>query len=420
MSGHTHIIGAGLAGLSAALHLLERGQAVTVHEGSGQAGGRCRSYEDARLGRVIDNGNHLVLSGNISVRRYLALAGVPDALCEAPEAKFPFADVETRERWSVHMNDGALPWWPLVKDRRPKGVSLGAMLGAGAILRAGDSHTIADLCGAEGPAKTRFWEPMSLAVMNLPPEKASAKLMRATALEAWRNGRLARPMFAPYGLGPALIDPALAKLEEAGSPVRFGSLLRKVEEEEGRATALHFARGEPVSLGAEDDVILAIPAHRLADIFPESAPPVETSSILNAHFLVNDPSVLEGKPPLVGVVGGLTQWIFLKGDIVSLTVSAADHVEGAEGAEEALLSKLWSETRKALDLPETLAYKAGRLVREKRATFLQTPENVKKRPKQETRLRNLVLAGDFVDTGLPATIEGAVRSGERAARILSE
>lgn len=419
MTGTVHIIGAGLAGLSAALHAMKAGREVIVYEGAPQAGGRCRSYHDTRLDRQIDNGNHLVLTGNTSVAAYLKIAGVPDALEAAEEARFPFVDLQSGERWTIHMNDGPVPWWAFDRERRPKGVGLGDMLRSGMILFAGPQHTISSLCGSEGPARSRFWEPMAMAVINLPPEKASAQLMRATALEAWRDGRLARPMFAPNGLGPALIDPALKALEAAGSPVRCGHLLREIEREHGRAKRLHFARGESVELAAEDTVILAVPAHRLAEILPETDPPTETSSILNAHFVLEDSALLKGAPKILGTVNSLTQWIFVKGDIVSLTISAAEYVEGSDESEAALLEQLWGETKTALNLPADAMYEAARLVREKRATFLQTPENAQKRPKQTTRLSNLFLAGDFVDTGLPATIESAVRSGERAARLVA-
>lgn len=418
MTGTVHIVGAGLAGLSAAVHALDRGAKVAVYEGSGQAGGRCRSYHDAKLDRVIDNGNHLVLSGNQSVKTYRELIKAPgDTMTMAEEARFPFVDLETGERWAVRMNDGPVPWWPLDPARRPKGVGLGAMLKAARILWAGENDTISSVCGSSGASRDRFWEPMSMAVINLPPERASAKLMRATALEAWRDGRLARPMFAPRGLGAALVEPALSALETAGAPVQFGRLLKSIDHDASGVTALHFARGEPVHLDADDRVVLALPSHRLQEILPDIGAPTETSSILNAHFLVDDPSTLEGKPPLLGVVGSMTQWIFLKGDIVSLTISAAEYVEGSDADEAALLDRLWAESRDALDLPSDATFTKARLVREKRATFLQTPENAKKRPKQRTPISNLFLAGDFVDTGLPATIESAVRSGERAAQL---
>lgn len=418
MTGTVHIVGAGLAGLSAAVHALSRGASVSVYEGSGQAGGRCRSYHDAKLDRVIDNGNHLVLTGNRSVKAYRLLINAPeDTLVAADEARFPFVDLATDERWTVRMNDGPVPWWPLDPSRRPKGVSLHAMLNSVRLLWAGADDTIESVCGSELSSNARFWEPMSMAVINLPPGRASARLMRATALEAWRDGRLARPMFAPGGLGAALVEPALAALDKAGSPVAFGRLLKGIDHDGEKVRALHFARGGSVDLGTDDRVVLALPAHRLNEVLPTIIAPTETSSILNAHFVVEDEGLLRGKPPLLGLVSALTQWIFIKGDIVSLTISAAEYVEGSDASEAALLDRLWTETRRALSLPADASFAKARLVREKRATFLQTPANVRLRPKQRTEIKNLFLAGDYVDTGLPATIESAVRSGERAAQL---
>lgn len=414
MTATAHVVGAGLAGLSAALALAQAGWRVTVWEMARQAGGRCRSYEDAKLGCRIDNGNHLVLSGNRSTLAYLARAGAPDALVMAPAARFPFVDLAAGERWEVLINDGPLPWWPLVRSRRPAGVGLGAFVAALPLLRAGADATIAEAVQPRGPALARFWEPMSLAVMNLPPALASARLMRATVLEAWRDGRLCRPMFAPRGLGAALVDPALAALRRAGADVRFGAQVRGLRVEGGRVAGLAVA-GAEIPLGPRDAVVLAVPPARLNALWPDARAPEDASSILNAHFRLAAPVA---GPPLLGVTGARTQWIFVKGEVVSLTISAAGFVEGTDAEEEALLAALWAETRAALGLPESLRPLAARLVHERRATFLQTPANVRRRARPLTALPNLVLAGDHIDTGLPATIEGAARSGETAARLL--
>jgi squalene-associated FAD-dependent desaturase len=410
-----HVIGAGLAGLSAALELAQPGVEVILWEGARQAGGRCRSYHDAKLGRVIDNGNHLVLSGNRSVARYLRLAGAPDSLEAAPEAAFPFADVATGERWTVRINDGPLPWWPLAAGRRPAGVGLGDFVRALPLLWAREDATIAEAVAPDGVALARFWEPMSFAVMNLPPHLASARLMAATAREAWRDGRLCRPMFANNGLGAALVEPAVRALASQAE-LRLGAVLKAMEEADGRIAALRFDGGEAVALAPGDAVVLAVPPARLNELWPEAAAPEATSSILNAHF-VPDGEVVA--PPILGVTSARTQWIFGRPGLISLTISAAEHVDGADEAHGPLLDALWAETKAALGLPPGLAYRAGRIVHERRATFCQTPQNVRRRAKSLTRLPNLVLAGDHIDTGLPATIEGAVRSGATAARLLT-
>ena len=106
-----YVVGAGLAGLSAATILAARGVAVTLIEAAPQAGGRCRSYFDPAMDAVIDNGNHLVLSGNRAVHDYLARIGARDALAGPPRAEFAFVDLRNDERWMLRPNEGGLPYW---------------------------------------------------------------------------------------------------------------------------------------------------------------------------------------------------------------------------------------------------------------------------------------------------------------------
>src|SRR5271165_6642973 len=106
MSGTVHIIGAGLAGLSAAVRLSGGGRKVVVHEGTAFAGGRCRSYHDAAVGMTIDNGNHLLLSGNHAALAFLHAIGSEHRLIGPPAAEFPFVDLKSRTRWTLRFNDG--------------------------------------------------------------------------------------------------------------------------------------------------------------------------------------------------------------------------------------------------------------------------------------------------------------------------
>ena len=118
----------------------------------------------------------------------------------------------------------------------------------------------------------------------------------------------------------------------------------------------------------------------------------------------------------MGVLGAATQWIAVRGVHASLTISAASAL--ADEEEATLLPRLWEETRAALGLAPGMGYEAARIIREKRATFLPTPANVRARPKAATRWPNLILAGDWTDTGLPATIEGAITSGNTAGALV--
>jgi len=120
-----HVVGAGLAGLSAAVTLAGRGVPVVLSDAARQAGGRCRSYHDGVLDMEIDNGNHLVLSGNPAVGRYLSAIGAEDRVSGPSRAEFPFFDLATGRTWTLRPNDGAIPWWTLAAGRRVPGTRLG-------------------------------------------------------------------------------------------------------------------------------------------------------------------------------------------------------------------------------------------------------------------------------------------------------
>ena len=118
MARTVHVIGAGLAGLSAALRLTQAGRRVVLHEAGAQAGGRCRSYHDATLGMTIDNGNHVILSGNKSALSFLELIGATDKMRGPEAADFDFVDLATNERWQLKLGDGVIPWWIFSDARR--------------------------------------------------------------------------------------------------------------------------------------------------------------------------------------------------------------------------------------------------------------------------------------------------------------
>ena len=127
------------------------------------------------------------------------------------------------------------------------------------------------------------------------------------------------------------------------------------------------------------------------------------------------PPRLPADLPFLGLIGGTAQWLFVRGEIASLTVSAATDLAAEPAAAIALST--WPEVVLALGL-EGKELPAYRVVKEKRATFAQTPDQVLRRPPTRSSIANLHLAGDWVDTGLPATIEGAIRSGEMAAEAV--
>lgn len=412
------MIGAGLAGLAAALDLVEAGRRVTLHEATGKAGGRCRSFHDAVLDRRIDNGNHLILSGNAAVLSHAERIGAGDRLRELP-AEFPFADLAPSavRRWTVRV-----PRTLLGASRpgiRPPGVgSLEALAGVATLLAAGRGRTVAEAVRGRGPMWRAFWEPMATAVLNMPPEEGSAALLRAALLRSFFRGAAAcRPVVAPEGLGAALVEPAVERLAALGTELRLRAPVTGLQVDGGRAVSLEVPGGR-VALGSTDAVVLALPPQAAAALVPALPAPRPGLAILNAHFVVR-PEAAEAAPPILGLLGSETQWVFRRGDVLSITISAAERSRAWDMERDAALDLLWSEVARALDLGDERPL-ASRLLRERAATFDQSPEGDEARPATRTALANVVLAGDHVRTGLPATLEGAVLSGRAAARALLE
>jgi len=223
-----------------------------------------------------------------------------------------------------------------------------------------------------------------------------------------RGGAAMHPLLPGEGLSESLVDPALTLLGKKRAEINFGHRLRTLRFSGDRVAALDFGKGEVV-LGPKDAVVLAVTAPVAGEMVPDLVVPTSFRGIVNAHFKM---ATTAPAYSFMGVIGGTVEWIFVKPGIISTTTSAADSIidEPAEG----LAARLWADVQaafkmKGIDMPPC------RVVKEKRATFAATPEELARRPGTATRWSNLFLAGDWTDTGWPATIEGAIRSGFAAA-----
>ena len=406
------VVGAGLAGLSAAVNLRRAGLDVAISDSAARAGGRCRSYFDPALGLTIDNGNHLVLAGNPAVARFRAAVGATLPLAGPDHATFAFADLATGARWQVALNDGPLPWWVLSKSRRVPATNAVDYLPLARLLTARPGQVIGDLVRPEGAVWDRLLYPVLLAVLNTDPATATATLAANVLRETLaKGGRASAPRVAAPDLAAAFIDPAVRWLAGQHVPLATGRRLRALEFAGDRVAALEWSDGRQ-SVTPDEAVVLAVPAWVAGDLVPGLTVPAEHRAILNVHFACEAPA---GAPAMLGVLGATAEWIFTHPGRVSVTISAADRL--VDMPREALAGLIWGEVSVALGMAPA-PMPPWQVVKEKRATFAATPAQEALRPPTRTAYTNLFLAGDYVANGLPATIEGALRSGEAAARLV--
>ena len=399
-----HVIGAGVAGLVAALRLADQGRAVKLHEATPVAGGRCRALPDG-----TDNGTHALMGANHAALRFLADIGAREGWVEAEPEGLPVFDLADGSARRIAASP--LAWRDPAK--RPPGLSASAFA---ALLRLalpiGD-RPVAEVMAAHPVLYRALIEPLTVAALNTPGHEASSARLGVVLRRLGRPGAGA-VLVAREGLGPDLISPALRALQKSGVTTRFGVRLRAMTEAEGRIIALHFG-DDSIVLEARDQVVLALPPWEVGRLIPKLRVPERHAPILNLHFAHQT----AGPVRFIGVLGGLTQWVLVRPSGVSVTVSAAD----AEMEEQApdLAPRAWAEILAAVkafgvpgEWPE--APPAMRAVKERRAT----PRHAVGMPPQPPRqiYRNLVLAGDWTWPRLPATIEAAVLSGEAAVKDL--
>jgi squalene-associated FAD-dependent desaturase len=406
-----HIIGAGISGLAAAVRLANANFKVHVHEATQQAGGRCRSYFDAATNLTIDNGNHLLLSGNRHAIAYARSIGTEAGLVGPKRAQFPFVDLVTGQRWQLDLGESRLPLWVFDEARRVPDTGLLDYLALTPLIWAAPSKLVGDAIPCRGTLYRRLVQPLLLAALNVDPPEGSAGLAGAVVRETLlAGGQACRPLIARDGLSAVLVEPAIRLLQDNGASVQFGHELREFGLSAGRVGELKFG-GDTVAVAPEDAVVLAVPPRPAASLLPGLKTPTKFRAIVNAHFRFDPPADM---PPLLGVVGGLVEWLFAFPQRLSVTISNGDRL--VDMPREELAQAIWRDICKAAGVRGELP--PWQIVRERRATFEATPEQNALRPGASTALKNLFLAGDWTDTGLPATIEGSVRSGNRAADLV--
>jgi hypothetical protein len=246
--------------------------------------------------------------------------------------------------------------------------------------------------------------------LNTRPQQGLARLLGRVVEESlMRGGAACIPLYPRKGLSESLVDPAVAWLAGHHAELHTGRRIAGLRVEAGRVVALAAPDGS-VPVGPGEAVVLAVPPWVATDLVPGLTAPDAFEAILNIHFRIDG-----GVPGFLGVIGGTAEWVFVKSEVISVTVSAANHLVDLDA--DAIAARVWPELRTALTLPAPMP--PVRVVKEKRATFAATAAQERRRPGARSAIANLALAGDWTATGLPATIEGAIRSGRVAAALLS-
>ena len=356
MSRTIHIIGAGLAGLSAALKLSGRGEAVIVHEATAFAGGRCRSYHDAAVGMTIDNGNHLLLSGNRAALDYLREVGAADRLIGPPAAEFQFIDLASRQRWTLRFNDGRVPWWIFDPARRVPGTQARDYLGLAAIAVAAGRQD-----GRRGHRLQRcalFAAGRAVAARRA-QYRSAARFGEARIRRDPRNARRRRPRL-PAAPRPRRLerdaDRAGACLAATARRARAVSSISFARSASARiASRRSISAATPIALAGDDAVILAVPPYAAASLLRGLKAPTEFRAIVNAHFRVAPPP---DQPPILGVLNGTVEWIFAFPGRLSVTISAGDRL--VDTPREELAKTIWAEVASVTGLAERASCRLGR------------------------------------------------------------
>jgi predicted NAD/FAD-dependent oxidoreductase len=245
--------------------------------------------------------------------------------------------------------------------------------------------------------------------MNTDATHASAYTFRNVIKRTlWSGKKASRPYFVKESLSETFVSPTLDFLRDHSVEIKFNHSLRDIKITDEKVKTLSFDKLIH-NLSEEDSVILACPYHITQKILVD-LPELKTSPIINIHFKLSSPLSNFPHGSVLGILGGLSQWIFRHHDLLSVTISAAENFLSLSADE--IATRCWNEICQALNLEEPIP--SFRVIKEKKATLYHSPDVEILRPNSPYN-QNLFLAGDWTATSLPCTIEGALYSGEIAA-----
>jgi squalene-associated FAD-dependent desaturase len=430
----TAIVGGGLAGLSAGARLAEAGARVLVLDARPQLGGRATAFVDRVTGELVDNGQHVLFGCYYQTFQFLRRIGAEDHVRVQSTLEVPFLDRQGRRSVlrcpplpsPLHLLAGVLDWDALPWRDRLSALRLAAPLrrARGGVVPGG--LTVSEWLTANRQGRTLrkwLWEPLAVAALNQSPDEAAAAPFVRVLAEMFGPDASAAAIVLPNRpLHLMYAEPAREYITARGGEVRTNALARLVVD--GNRVAAVDVRGERIPVTR---AIAAVPWFALRQLFAGSVPAAMEPIVRAADAMISKPIVTVNlwydrqvmADAFVGLPGRTMQWVFEKrmafgeeASHLSLVSSGADKVAGTPA--EDLVSLAAREIAEALPEARRATLVRGTVIREKRATFSLAPGEPP-RPSTATPIHGLALAGDWIDTGLPGTIESAVVSGHRAA-----
>ena len=438
------VIGAGFAGLSAAVRLAQKGSRVLVIEARGRLGGRATAFPDRETNEVVDNGQHILMACYTETMAFLREIGAADAVRVEPQLAVTMIDRQgRRSRLScpqlpppLHLVSGIFDWEALswgdrlaaLRMSTPIRNAVRAMQPGSSVIAASPGETVENWLVRNGQTPRlceMLWHPLAVAALNQQPGQAAAPLFARVLAEMFGGAPNAAAIALPTRpLDQMYAEPARQYLERRGSAVRTGQPAKVVVAGDHAFTVA--AGGDQWTTSR---IVSAVPWHALADVF-DAVPAPLAATVENARRMASCPIVTVNvwfdrrilDQPFIGLPGRTMQWVFDKRILfgeetehLSLVSSGADAI--VKKTNEELIDLAQSDLMDAMPSVRSAKLLRATVVREPRATFSLAPGQPP-RPKAETGVPGFVLAGDWVDTGLPATIESAVRAGHRAADLL--
>ncbi len=451
------VLGAGLAGLSAAVQIVRRGGRAILLERRPGPGGRAFSFTDPHTGDILDNGPHLFLGCYSATLKFLDVIGAREKIRFSRRLRIAFRDPD-RGAFAFQCPGLPAPWHLLAGLLRNKGLNLSdrfLALRVGKYLRARrgtgypelEDRTLADWLAGLGQnraVRRVIWDPIATSALNEDPDLASAGVFARVLEETFFSGRgrSSAAGLARFGLSDLYGRPAIEYLKQNEGKVWFRARVTRIPIGPEGVQGVEMADGTRITA---DAYISTLAPRELLSVLPEgqidtdayfrNIRGLQTSPIISVHLWYDRRFLDE---PFVGLLGTRTQWLFDRWSILDNHRGAGEGSPKPKGAASGL-SAVISAARDYIDWPASdiirmvvadinrcfPAAASARLLRattvkERHATISPRVGSCRLRPGPRGPIPNLVLGGDWTDTGLPGCVEGAVRSGERAAEAALE